>query len=158
MKKSAVIMVFIYSLAIYAQTNDSIPSELLDVQKNYLYHLIQLNTGTILGFKKSNLNDLKQRLSLIKNTLIQEKSIIDLRAKNVTNTRFSIREECGSAAIYVNVYFVLFETANNLAKTSGGGNLPNKGPPLSYKWRLEEDVLIFTFVSGINNRLERYIP
>ncbi|MCL2183378.1 MAG: hypothetical protein FWB85_07920 [Chitinispirillia bacterium] len=156
MKKLTLIIVFIYSFTIYAQINDSIPSKLLDVQKDYLYHLIQRNSGTntTLHFKKPIAEDLG-KLPAIKDTLK-----INLQIKNAVNTHFHIDETDSHdpGHIRANVFFILLKTTNGFIQRSGSGIFhPNK-VDLSYKWRLEGDVLIFAFVSGTNNRFERYIP
>ena len=97
-------MVFICSLTTYAQVNDSIPSILLDVQKDYLYHLIQLNSGTntILRFGKPIVDDVYNMPT------IKDSVKIKLQIEKVVNTRFYIDEidTPSPRRIKASVYFI----------------------------------------------------
>ncbi|MDR0367938.1 MAG: hypothetical protein LBH82_02200 [Bacteroidales bacterium] len=87
------------SFSTYSQITDSVSPDLIDVQKDYLYHLSQLNTQTILSFKKPTQSDEK------KLSLIEEKLNINLQVENIINIPFFIQEKCNSEAIQVNVFF-----------------------------------------------------
>jgi hypothetical protein len=147
-----VVIIAFYSILVYAQENDSVNSILINAQKDYLYHLQQLNIGTILSFKETTASDKKKPL------LITEKLNIDLQIKNVVNMPFDIQEKCDSASIQVNVFFVLLKNTDGFIKKTGDGEFfPNK-VTLTYKWVLIDDLLIFIFTSReLWHKFQQYV-
>lgn len=140
------------STSVFSQTNEEISRMLVDEQKDYLYHLCQINNQRILIFKKPSSNE-QDRLMLIKNILD-----INFQKENVKNIPFSIKEKCDSASIKANVFFIYIENAESLIEKKGCGEIhPNK-VTLTYKWLIRDNVVIFIFTSReLEHRFQKYV-
>ena len=147
-----IVIVILFSISLLAQDYDNNNFTLAVCQKDYLYGLSKSNVNTILQFKATNSKDTTKLL------LIKEKLNIDLKVESYENTPFTIQEKCDSAAIQVNVFFVLLKDTTDFIKDYGSGEFfPNK-VTLTYKWVLKNNVLIFIFTSReLTDRFQQYV-
>ncbi|MDR0507211.1 MAG: hypothetical protein LBH32_10425 [Dysgonamonadaceae bacterium] len=152
MKKVFIFLIVLYSISLWSQEKDDTNFLLTNAQKDYLYHLSKLNVETILSFKDFTLNDSK------KLSLIEKKFNIDLQIEDEVNILFTIQEKCDSAAIQVNVFFVLLKSTDSFIEKSGYGEFfPNK-VTLTYKWVLKDNLLIFIFTNReLNHKFQQYV-
>lgn len=90
--------------------------------------------------------------------LIEEKLNIDLQIENETNIPFTVQEKCDSAAIQLNVFFILLKNTDHFIEKSGYGEFfPNK-VTLTYKWVLQDNLLIFIFTNReLNRKFQQYV-
>jgi len=152
MRNLFIIIAILFSISSLSQNYNNSTSILTVCQKDYLYGLSKLNIGTMLQFKEANSNDTTKLL------LIKEKLKIDLKVEIYLNIPFTIQEKCDSAAIQVNVFFILLKNTNDfIAKYGSGEFYPNK-VTLTYKWVLKNNLLIFVFTSReLTDKLQQYV-
>lgn len=155
MKRTFFALMFVFSITFCnAQMRDSVFVILENCQKDYLYHLYNLNKKSVLNFKTPSLNN-SEKMALISNILK-----VDIQFNETINMPFFVQEKCDSASIQANIFFIMLKPNcdNYLIEEAGSGEVnPNK-VILTYKWNIQNDVLIFIFTNReLNHPFQKYI-